>query len=80
MDEALALVLALALDAQRKCFSREATYSWFAAMGGSIHFELKLEYKLFISTNHLSRMADNTVFASGRVKIIRLADSLEDGK
>jgi putative DNA primase/helicase len=33
-------------------------------------FEFKPEFKLFINTNHLPRTADDTVFASGRVKII----------
>jgi putative DNA primase/helicase len=33
-------------------------------------FEFKPEFKLFINTNYLPRTADDTVFASGRVKII----------
>ena len=33
-------------------------------------FEFKPEFKLFINTNHLPRTADDTVFTSGRVKII----------
>jgi putative DNA primase/helicase len=33
-------------------------------------FEFKPEFKLFINTNHLPRTADDTVFSSGRVKII----------
>jgi putative DNA primase/helicase len=33
-------------------------------------FEFCLEFKMFINTNHLPRASDNTVFASGRVKLI----------
>lgn len=33
-------------------------------------FEFKPEFKLFITTNHLPHTADDTVFISGRVKII----------
>ena len=33
-------------------------------------FEYKPEYKLFINTNHLPRITDDSVFASGRVKLI----------
>jgi len=33
-------------------------------------FEYKPEYKLFISTNHLPRVTDDSIFASGRVKLI----------
>jgi putative DNA primase/helicase len=32
--------------------------------------EFKPEFKLFINTNHLPRTADDTVFSSGRVKLI----------
>jgi putative DNA primase/helicase len=33
-------------------------------------FEFKPEYKLFINTNHLPRVNDDSIFASGRVKLI----------
>ena len=33
-------------------------------------FEFPMESKIFIGTNHLPRVSDDTVFASGRVKII----------
>jgi putative DNA primase/helicase len=33
-------------------------------------FEFKPEFKLLFTTNHLPRTADDTVFASGRVKLI----------
>ena len=33
-------------------------------------FEFKPEYKLFINTNHLPRVTDDSIFASGRVKLI----------
>ena len=33
-------------------------------------FEFPMECKIFIGTNHLPRVSDDTVFASGRVKII----------
>ena len=33
-------------------------------------FEFRPEYKLFINTNYLPRVNDDTVFASGRVKLI----------
>jgi putative DNA primase/helicase len=33
-------------------------------------FEFMMESKIFIGTNHLPRVSDDTVFASGRVKII----------
>ena len=33
-------------------------------------FEFKAEFKPFINTNHLPRVSDDTVFASGRAKII----------
>ena len=33
-------------------------------------FEFKPEYKLFINTNHLPRVGDDSIFASGRVKLI----------
>ena len=33
-------------------------------------FEFRPEYKLFINTNHLPRVNDDSIFASGRVKLI----------
>lgn len=33
-------------------------------------FEFKPEYKLFINTNHLPKINDDSIFASGRVKLI----------
>ena len=33
-------------------------------------FQYKPEYKLFISTNHLPKVNDDSIFASGRVKLI----------
>lgn len=33
-------------------------------------FEYRPEYKLFINTNHLPRVTDDSIFASGRVKLI----------
>ena len=33
-------------------------------------FEFRPEYKLFINTNHLPRVTDDSIFASGRVKLI----------
>jgi P4 family phage/plasmid primase-like protien len=33
-------------------------------------FEYRPEYKLFINTNHLPRVSDDSIFASGRVKLI----------
>ena len=33
-------------------------------------FEFKPEYKLFINTNHLPKVNDDSIFASGRVKLI----------
>ena len=33
-------------------------------------FEFKPEFKLFINTNHLPRVSDDSIFASGRVKLI----------
>jgi len=33
-------------------------------------FEYRPEYKLFISTNHLPHVSDDSIFASGRVKVI----------
>ena len=32
--------------------------------------EFKPEFKIFINTNHLPRTSDDTVFLSGRVKLI----------
>jgi len=33
-------------------------------------FEYRPQYKLFINTNHLPRVSDDSIFASGRVKLI----------
>lgn len=33
-------------------------------------FEFKPQFKMFVNTNHLPRATDNTIFASGRVKVI----------
>lgn len=33
-------------------------------------FEYKPEYKIFINTNHLPKVSDNSLFSSGRVKLI----------
>lgn len=41
-------------------------------------FEYKPQFKLFINTNHLPAVTDNTLFTSGRVKIIQFERHFEE--
>lgn len=43
-------------------------------------FEFRPEFKLFINTNHLPRITDDTVFKSGRVKLIPFERHFEENE
>jgi putative DNA primase/helicase len=54
----------------KKKFEKRDSFTYTGRFLNENPVEFRPEFKIFINTNHLPRAADDTVFASGRVKLI----------